>query len=374
MNIKNRIVIGIFLCFIGGIACLQLFLKDVHFSEAENRVLVQMPEFTLDNFTSGKFTSDFEKYLSDQFVNKAFWTGLKTSVAKATLKQENNGVYFGKDDYLLEKFEKPGAQLAKNTANISYFGEKEKSVSAYLMLVPTSVEIYPEKLPLFAHVESQKEVLDNIKQTVSDSIKWIDPYESLLQGKKDQIYFHTDHHWTTRGAYIAYRTAAKEIGFKPYELDDFNIETVSKNFYGTHYAKANDYTVEADEIEIFKPKFDVSYQVEIEDGQSTMNSLYEWDYLKRRDQYSMFLNGNHSKVKIASSVENGRKLLLIKDSYAHAMVPFLANHFEEIHMIDLRYYHESIYDYLEKNEIEDVLFLYNVTNFAEDTNLIWLRQ
>ena len=374
MKIKNSIVIGIFLCFIFGIASLQLLSKDVNFSESENRVLVQMPKFTLENFTSGKFTSDFEKYLSDQFVNKTFWTGLKTAAAKTTLKQENKGVYFGNNGYLLEKFEKPGEQLTKNTANLSYFAEKTNGVSSYLLLVPTSAAIYPENLPLYAPIDSQKEVIDEVKQTVSDSIKWIDPYEALTEGKEDQIYFHTDHHWTTRGAYLGYRAAAKEMGFEPYALNDFNIETVSTNFYGTHYVKANDYTVKPDKIEIFKPKFDVSYEVDIEDGQSTMDSLYELDYLKKRDQYAMFLDGNHSKVKIKSSVKNGRKLLLVKDSFAHAMVPFLANHFEEVHMIDLRYYHQSLSTYIDNNEIEDVLFLYNVANFGEDTNLVWLRQ
>ncbi|MFD1928002.1 DHHW family protein [Sporosarcina siberiensis] len=374
MNILNRIVIGIFLCFIGGISFMHIFTKDIRFSEGENRVLSTMPKFTVQSLVSGKFTKDFEIYLSDQFVKKEFWTGLKASAEKTTLKQENNGVYFGKDGYLLERFESPGEQLMKNIISISTFTKATNEASSYLMVVPTSIEMYPEKLPLFAQTDSQYAAIEEIKENLTGSIKWIDAYKSLKRLKNEDIYFRTDHHWTTRGAYGVYKNIAEEMDFEPYEIDDFTIETVSTNFYGTYYSKANDHSIKADTIELFKPKFTVSYHVEIEDSESTMNSLYNLDYLNKRDQYSLFLDGNHSKVKIVSSMKNGRKLLIVKDSYAHAMVPFLANHFEEIHMIDLRYYHSSLNEYVKNNDITNTLFLYNIVTFSEDTNLIWLRQ
>ena len=196
-------------------------------------------------------------------MNKEFWTGLKASAEKTVLKQENNGILRGKDGYLFERFKQPGEQLKANIESISYFTEKATNVTSYFMLVPTSVEIYPEKLPLFAQTASQKEAMDDVKEKIHKSIKWIDTNDLLIQSKNEQIYFHTDHHWTTRGAYVAYKAASKEMDFKAYEKDDFNIETVSTNFYGTYYTKANDYSVEADAIEIFKPKFDLSYHVEI---------------------------------------------------------------------------------------------------------------
>jgi hypothetical protein len=374
MNLMNRIVIGVFLIFIGVITCMHILSKDVSFSEAENRVLSDFPKFTMDRFIAGTFTKDFEVYLSDQFAKKEFWTGLKAKAEKGKLKKENNGVFWGKDGYLLERFEKPDDQLKKNMESLMYYTKKASDVSSYLMLVPTSVGIYPEKLPLFAQTENQEDVLAGIKHQLSGSIRWIDTYNALVQSKKEQIYFHTDHHWTSRGAYVSYKAAAKALGFTPYAEDEFAIETVSDTFYGTHYAKVNDHSIHADTIEIYKPKFDVSYQVDIEDGQATMDTLYDWSYLKKRDQYAFFLSGNHSNVKIKSSVKNGRKLVLIKDSYAHMMVPFLANHFEEIHMIDLRYYHGNLYHYLAQNEIDDVLFLYNIATFSQDPNLVWLRQ
>lgn len=92
------------------------------------------------------------------------------------------------------------------------------------------------------------------------------------------------------------------------------------------------------------------------DEHQTMNFLYEWGFLDKRNQYSLFLGGNHRKVVIRSTVNNGSKLLLVKDSYAHAIVPFLANHFEEIHMIDMRYFRESVKNCIDENDIKEVLF------------------
>lgn len=370
MKICNQILIGLFVVFIGSLSILHLFSEDRAFSESENRPLAQMPELTWKRLVSGNFTKDFETYLSDQFAKKELWTGIKASTEKALGKQENNGIYFGKNGYLFERFDKPGKQLSTNIGYINQFSAGNK----YVMIAPTSIGIYPEKLPKFAYTEAEKHWIDFVQQQLETSVNWIDVYHSLLESKEEPIYFKTDHHWTTHGAYIAYRNAASPLGFSAYGKDDYTVETVSKNFLGTYDAKANDFTVKADRIDMYKPKFDASHTVEFDDGTKTLSSLYAWDFLQKRDQYAFFLNGNHGKVVIRSSVKNGRKLLVVKDSYAHALVPFLANHFEEIHMIDLRYSREKLDSYMEKESIEDVLFIYNIATFAADPNLIWLNQ
>jgi hypothetical protein len=233
--------------------------------------------------------------------------------------------------------------------------------------------MYKEKLPLYAPSYSEKEIIDFARQKMEDSLSYIDVYNPLLSKKNEQIYFRTDHHWTMRGAFYAYEEAAKAMGLTPFELDDFSIDRVSKNFHGTYYSKANLHDIKPDQIEVFQPKIDMSYTVQYEDGERS-NTLYNWDYLNEKDQYALFLNGNHSLVKIQSTNQNGRKLAVIKDSYAHAFIPFLANHYEEIHVLDLRYYHMNMYDYLKEHNIHEALFLYNMANFSEDTNLVWLQQ
>lgn len=374
---KNKLMIAIFLCFIGGLGFMHFVTKDVQFSERENRMLAQMPTFSLEKFLSGDFTKDFEKYVTDQFVWKGFWTKIKANTETITLKKENNGIYLGKNGYLLERFEKPGEQLQSNIESLKYFSNKAHKLNTYFLMAPTSVEIYSNKLPLYAQSYSEKKIMTSVGDKLNSLMTFINVSDALNQRKNEPIYFKTDHHWTMRGAYYAYEATAKAMGLKPYGINDFNIEEVSDDFYGTFYTKANAPHYKPDKIEVFKPKFDefdVNYHVEYEDVGTSSNSLYEPDYLKKRDQYSYFLNGNHSLVKITSSVKNGQKLMVIKDSYAHAFIPFLANHYEEIHVVDLRYYHLNLYDYLAKNKIENVLFLYNAANFSKDTNMLWLKQ
>src|SRR5699024_4134040 len=96
--------------------------------------------------------------------------------------------------------------------------------------------------------------------------------------------------------------------------------------------------------------------------------------LNTKDQYRFFLDGNHRIVTIEANAKNDDKLVVIKDSYAHAFVPFLAAHFSEIHVLDLRYFSESVTADIELYSIRDALFLYNIQSFSSDKNLIWLKR
>lgn len=353
---------------------MNVLAEDTSFSQAENRWLAQVPELSWERVKSGAFTKDVETYLSDQFVNKRFWTSIKASAEKAVLRKDNNGVYFGKDGYLFEKFQTPTVQLDANSASLTRFLQNNKDANVYGLLAPTSVEIYPEKLPKFAPTDSETAAIDRVEKQVEGDIRWIDATSALQAAKDEPIYFRTDHHWTTHGAYVAYRAVLEQMGMTPYKKEDFTIRTVSNSFKGTYDAKANDPSIPTEPIDVFEPKFQVAYDVDIDDGRSEMDSLYAWEFLKKRDQYSVFLGGNHRAVNIRSTVKNGRKLVLIKDSYAHSLVPFLANHFEEIYMVDLRYDHRNMTQVMKEKGINEILFVYNIANFAEDQNLIWLRQ
>lgn len=375
MSFKNKLPIGLFIIFISFFGSVSFFAKDQPFSERENRPLVQAPSFSWSRLVAGDFSKDVEEYIKDQFIGRDYWVGLKARAERLLLKQENNGIFFGKDGYLLEPFHFSREQLEKNLQYIHDFVDRANHITTYVMLAPTSVEFYSEKLPKFVATDSQLQAIRDMQSSLPPSISNIDIYDSLYSKKDQNIYFHTDHHWTMLGAYYAYYRAGETLGYVPYEIENFKREMVSDNFYGTYFSKANFSSIKADQIEIFQPvEMNVSYEVYFPDEDQVMNSLYAWNYLSTRDQYSVFLNGNHRLVKIKSSVENGRKLVVLKDSYAHAILPFLANHFAEIHVIDLRYYRTSVYDYLEENELEEVLFLYNIANFTTDTNLIWLKR
>lgn len=370
----NKIITLIFCIFIYVFLMLNILVPDREFSESENRVLAKIPKLNIKNLASGKFTRDFEIYISDQLVFKDYLVFLKSDVERLSLKKENNGVFFGEDGYLLERFQKPDKTVQNNIELINYFINKVPNISTYVLLVPNSVKIYEDKLPLFAENYDQLEIINSLKKNLNTNGNFIDVY-GILNNKKDEyIYFRTDHHWTMRGAYYGYREFCSDVGITPYELDDFHIETVSDNFYGTFYSKANNRNIDSDRIELFTPKFQVKFKVNYSDKDKVSDSLYESKYLEKRDQYAMFLAGNHPLIKIKSSIDNGKKIVIFKDSYANAFIPFLTNHYEEIHVIDLRYYKLNIYDYIENNHINEAMFLYNVSTFSTDTNLIWLNR
>ena len=370
----KKVIVFFFLLFFCGIGLLNLIDAEQRFSEHENRELISRPEMTLQGVLSGEFMEHFETYMNDQFIWKSSWLKIKAFAEKMMLKQENNGIFIGRNDYLLQPLSEPGEQLQKNIASINHFSERNESVSMYFLLAPTSVDIYREQRPWLAQSYSQLNIINRVKKQLSANVSFIDVYETLRSHNNQQLYFRTDHHWTARGAYYAYVEAAKVLGVQAYRLTDFNIKTVSENFKGTFYSKANPLSVLPDYIEAFFPKWQVVYEVQYDDKQEKTDSLYEYDYLQKKDQYSFFLDGNHSLVKITSSVESNRKIAVVKDSYAHALIPFLVNHFNEVHIIDLRYNQSTLSHYLVQNDINDVLFLYNIDQFLTDKNVIWLKQ
>ena len=372
-NIEIMLITGGFLFFIFAVCIWNLFTPDQEFSELENRLLTQKPSLKLKGILTGEFMHDFEAYLSDQFAGKIGWITLKAKAEQWQGKHEANGIFIAKDGFLLEKFTGEDGKFIQNMELVKDFSQKNDARRVSLMLVPTSVEFYKEKLPLFAKVTSQETVLEKAEKQLAGSVQLLNIYSTLQAHKQEEIYFKTDHHWTMRGAYYAYVEAAKILGFAPYSLADFSTEKVSNDFFGTHASKVVGFPVEPDAIEVLQPRFPVAYEVTNKATGEVLPSLYQWDSLQKRDQYSFFLHGNHSLQTIHSHEKNGRKLAIIKDSYAHVFIPFLANHYEEIHVIDLRYFHSGLNAYLEQNQLNEILLLYNIPNFMEDSNLIWLK-
>lgn len=372
-NIDRSFITGGFLFIILAISSWNIFSPDQKFSEEENRVLTEKPTFSLKGMLTGEFMKEYETYLSDQFAGKIGWTTLKAKAEQWQGKRETNGVFLAKDGFLLEKFKNEEGVFTRNLELIKDFAEKYRARNVSLMLVPTSIEYYKDKLPLFAQVASQSIIVDQAQEYLHGIVDSLSVFPTLAAHKEEAIYFKTDHHWTMRGAYYAYVEAAKVLGFEPYTMTDFSIKTVSEDFLGTYASKVVGFPVQPDAIEVFQPRFPVQYEVKYEATGEVTHSLYHWEFLQKRDQYSFFLQGNHSLMTIHSHVKNGKKLAVMKDSYAHVFIPFLANHYEEIHIIDLRYFHSGVNAYIEENKLNDILLLYNLPNFISDSNLIWLK-
>ena len=228
--------------------------------------------------------------------------------------------------------------------------------------------IYSEKLPIYAITENQKEVIDHIYSSIH--FDGVDVYSALMNKKEDYpLYYRLDHHWTSYGAYYAYLEYCRLNQIEPIPINEFDIKEVTDSFYGTLYSKTNDYSLKPDSIHRFDVK-DSSYTVFYVQEKETSNSLYEDSYLEKKDKYSYFLNNNHPLIQITNNqLKNGKELVIIKDSYANSIVPFLINHYEKIHVIDPRFYKLSISSYIEENKIKDVLFLYNMNTIDTDLEI-----
>ena len=201
----------------------------------------------------------------------------------------------------------------------------------------------------------------------------IDLGENLKKHADEYIYFRTDHHWTTLGAYYGYEAIAAGLGLEVQPLEKLKAETVSNDFLGTYDSKVNTGItggVDADSITIYSSaEIDKAVMIWDNDKDKTFDSIYKMDALKGKDKYTVFFGGNHSVTDIKTENKTGKTLLIIKDSFAHNLAPFLIKDYDRIIMLDLRYFNKSLKKYLTENEITDLLVLYSTPDFAEDANI-----
>lgn len=362
-----------FLLFVVGLSLINLCLPPRLFSPRENRYLQQPPRLTLKNVLSGKFMADYEKFITDQFPGRDSWVLLKMDVERLLNKQEKNGIYLGQDGYLLERYELNERWLRQNLQYVNGFAANTGLPTA-LLLVPTATAIYPEKLPPGAPSDEQRVAWQLVRESLEPRVQLIDVWSSLLSHKEEPIYFRTDHHWTMRGAYYAYAALLQQLGREPVALSDLQSDIVSRSFFGTHYAKASWRQLQPDWIEVLRPPSSGAVTVYYPAENVRRDTLFVDTYLEQVDQYSYFLGGNHGVVQIKTDINNGRNLLVIKDSYAHCFLPFLAAHYESIHVLDLRYFSPSVRQYAEENGCEEVLFLFSINQFGSPADLHRLSQ
>lgn len=365
--------IGLSLAFILLLAIISfsnILIRDKGFSQNENRYLSQKPILTIENVLSGKYMKDVEKYIDDQFVFRDKLIEIKTETQRLMGNKDINGVYIAQDDYLIEKcldkdfnYKQFNKNIQSVNAFISHFNDKNISV----MLAPTAGLILNDKLPKYAPIFNQNEAIDIIRDEVKDS-NFVDLRDTLHAHRDSYIYYKTDHHWTSLGAFYAYEEWCHQNSLTV-DILDYNIKTVTQSFKGSLYSKVLNRNSTSDSIDIFDEKDSKSYCVYYNFGKSNNNSIYDFEKLNSKDKYQVFFGGNHSEIKIETKNKNGKHLLVFKDSYANAFIPFLIKDYESICVIDLRYFNKDLKKYISDNPISDVLILYNIMNFSNDKSL-----
>ena len=293
---------------------------------------------------------------------------LETSLGK----RERNGIYILKNR-LVEHIAEPDYDSIDKSVNAVNKFASENDVPMFFMIVPTSAEIYADELSKNAPNPNQRDVINYVYRSFGKGITTLDVYPVMESNKYQYIYYRTDHHWTTRGAYLAYAAAGKKMGYTPLSEDKYDIEHASDEFQGTFYSKALYDKVEKDTLDIWHPTAgenvrEVAVTTMYGEEPQLYDSMYFRDYLSVKDKYAAFLGTNAPMVTIKSDNEGG-KLLVIKDSYAHCYAPFLTEHYSEITLIDLRYIQISYKQLLNPEDYDQVLFLYNASSFISDTDL-----
>ncbi len=366
---KSKIFFIIFMIIWSVLIILNFVLPKQAFSEQENRYLAKIPEFHFDELVNGKYSEELDTYINDHFVFRNFWLKLNSFVQLLIGKTENNGVYIGKDGYLFEKFEytdKEKENINIATDVINNFALKT-NIPTYFLLAPNSIYINQDKLPDNVEIVDQHDIIRDVYLRCPN-VKTIDTVP-ILKANKDikKLYFKTDHHMTSEGAYLLYQEFCKVANIPVTQLSEFTKETVTKEFLGTFDSKAQVVWQETDEITVYKNVINTNVLGDY-DGEK-YNFIFNEEYLNKKDKYSYFLNGNHAKVVIKTKVNNDKKLLVIKDSYSHNLAQFLCQNYEEIHFLDPRYYKLPLSDYCKENEIDETLFLYNVSNLVSDIGI-----
>lgn len=368
IRIFKRLPGVIFMVLLLGLAGKEALSHQRTYSSVEKRELQTRPEISITKVLDGRFQKKYESYLRDQFPGRDHWVSFQTDMELFMGKNEIHNVYIGKNHYLLEHYtekEFDPQQISKNLQALEKFvGKTKQNADVHVMMVPTKSWVLREKLPAFAPHYKEQKFYDALQQKLEKEDVLISVEPVLDAHKEEEIYYRTDHHWTTLGAWYAYEQYTKAVGGDLQRAQGKKkFRCISKDFYGTTYAKIN-YARQADKIEIYEPadKLRVVYNM----GEKKTKTLYDVSFLKTADQYSVFTGGNQAVLEITGGIKNGKTLLLIKDSFANSILPFLAEDYEKLVVVDLRQLNVSGDRLLEMFSPTDILILYNSAQFAQD--------
>lgn len=368
----------VFLIFIFGMAVWFLFYPKSDYSSSEKRYLQQFPEVTVDKVLDGTFGTEFESYFADQFPARSFWVGLNAYYSLDTGNNGANGVYNCGNGYLINKPVSTDNKLEKNVNTIVKF-KNAINVPVTVMFAPSTGYVADDVLPDVHDKYNDDTYFEQISSTLStNGISFVDLRKTFKDAyaEGNQLYYKTDHHWTTLGAYTAYEKLCEQLNITPAPKEKFDIKTYG-GFYGTTYSTSGFWFTQPDSIQIWDnpENTEQNIKVKISEGTDTKEygSMYFYNHLEEDDKYPVFIDGNHALTEITNSNAKGGTILLVKDSFSHSLAPFLAENYSKIILVDMRYYKMSVSQIVEQEKPEQVVFLYGIDNIATDTDLVWIK-
>lgn len=396
----NLTLIALFLAVIFIFSAAFVVVPDIKFSEQENRNLKTFPKASLEKIADGTYTAEMNEYFADQFVLRDTLVGLKGYAEALLCKGENNGVLLGKDGQLAVRFfsayksrlEKTNdtdfyyeSNVKNAVQNLNKYAENEER-PVITVLPPRTVDV---AVSAFKFPDTSGEKLNEcITSELKEKCGFIDLLPLFQEKYKagEYVYYKTDHHWTSKGAYLAYCEILKKWGMaeKIIPEEAFKKEQI-KDFYGTTWSKAGFKFIKPDFLEIWsvgnENEFETTCFTSVikRDENNQMKSVKEayksfsgWinrDYLSQKNKYAAFLDGTHNEQTVFKKDSDKRERLLIaKDSFADTLVPFLSQHFDLV-IINLSNGITDLSNYAKEYDCDRVLIVYNFENIISTGNL-----
>lgn len=372
-KLKNYPILVLFFAFILILSTIDIMMPDKEFSEFENKYLQKSPKFTIDSFYQNEYVPKYERYINEQFIMRNKWIDLKSRVEFFMGKTENNGIIYGKDNYLFDKIQKINEkQLDKNVVNVKNFLEKYKDKNFKFVLAPNSYEVLKDKLPYGLKLFSQKDMINKVNAKLSENknVEILDFLDTLSSHKDEYIYYKTDHHWTSLGAYYAYVEFMKSVNKDYVDINELKAHEV-ESFLGTYFSKAKKFNSDYDKITYYDVNVD-----KMTFATKEYTDIYDYEKFETRDKYAAFLYGNNDLTiitrKDSVNKENRSRILIIKDSFGNSFVPYLTYSYDEVYVLDLRFNSQKMSEIMETYDFDDILIMYSANNFIDDVNVMKL--
>lgn len=362
----------------------MLFVSSRDYSENEKRYLAQAPEFNLAAFLDGSLQSGLEDWTADQFPFRDGYVGLNAYWTLASGRNAVQDIYYAKDGYLINA---PKSDENGNfESNLTRFNNFAGSIDipAEMVLVPSTGYLMEDLLPA-GHLPYPDDALFDRAEELLTNVTFYDFRETFaaarftkdtgfpfyLDGESRPFCYRTDHHLTAAGNSILYRAYCKAHELEPID----HVYTSHDGFYGTTWSGSGYWGVQPDTIETWDGPEHVTVTI-TDSGEEPVasNSVFFPAHLEEMDKYPVYLDGNHTLVKIENpNAADDTTLLIVKDSYAHCFTAMLADNYQTIYMIDLRYYRDAVSEFIEANGADRLLYFYGVDSMLTDTNSAWLR-
>lgn len=353
-------------------AAALLFQPKKTYSEREKRYLAELPTLTWATLEDGTAQTQWETWLSDHFPARDVFVGLNAYEKLLTGRNALEKIYFARDNYLINA---PTAlDMELFTTNLQRFDNfaKNTGLPASLVLVPSTGSMKEALLPLGHGPYPDDQLFETARETVTAMTAY-DLRQQLARADAAQpVFYHTDHHLTAYGAYTLYAAWREAQGLSARPQSDYTV-TSYDGFYGTTWSGSGYFLTPPDTVELWDSG--LTPTVTITDGGKdpvVSDSFFFLDHLQELDKYPVYLDGNHTLTKIENPDAPDGTLLAIKDSYAHAVAPFLAEHYRTVYLLDLRFYRGSVTDFVQEQGVDELLFLYGASTLLTDTNSAWL--